>query len=198
MRQDVSNYLIHFVSDKSFDLAYLRLRKIIKERCLLGNNKFIKGGHTCICFSEAPLNCLPGGLVNPDYYSRYSSFGIMVTKKWLFNLGGRPVIYQSEAEYYLLPDQIQWKHVLYDPLKDPSIDFTWEREWRINCARLDFNPSNARIIVLDNSWADRLKKDHEREEDYNVRAYSMIFDEDDEELAEQLRNKFDWTIMTLN
>jgi hypothetical protein len=122
----------------------------------------------------------------------------MITKKWLFNLGGRPVIYQSEVEYYLLPDQIQWRHVIYDPLKDPPIDFTWEREWRINRDYLDFNPSNARIIVLDNSWADRLKKDHEREEDYKVLAYSMMLDEDDAELAEVWRNEFKWTIMTLN
>jgi len=198
MRPDISNLLIHFVSDESLDLAYLRLRKIIKERRLIGNNRFIKGGYRCICFSEAPFNCLPGGLVNPDYYSRYSPFGIMVLKKWLFKLGGRPVIYQSEDEYYLLPDEIKWRHVLYDPLKNPPIDFTWEREWRINRDYLDFKPSNALIIVLDNSWANRLKKDHEREEDYNVRAYSMIFDEDDAELAEQLRNEFDWNIITLN
>ena len=198
MRPDISNLLIHFVSDESPYLAYLRLKKIIKERRLIGNNRLIKGEHTCICFSEAPLNCLPGGLVNPDYYSRYSSFGIMVTKKWLFNLGGRPVIYQSEAEYYLLPDQIQWRHVLYDPLKNPPIDFTWEREWRINRDYLDFNSSNALIIVLDNSWADRLKKDHEREEDYKVLSYSMMLDEDDAELAEVWRKEFDWTIMTLN
>jgi len=198
MRRDLSNFLIHFVSDESLDLAYLRLRKIVKERRLIGNNRFIKGGYTCICFSEAPLNCLPGGLLNPDYYSRYSPFGIMVTKKWLFNLGGRPAIYQSGTEYHLLPDQIKWRHVLYNPLKEPPIDFTWEREWRINLDYLDFKPSNALIIVLDNSWANRLKKDHEREEDYKVRAYSMILDDDEAELAELWRNEFDWTIITLN
>ena len=198
MRRDISNFLIHFVSDESLDLEYLRLKKIIKERRLIGNNRLIKGGYRCICFSEAPVNCLPGGLLNPDYYSRYSPFGIMVLKKWLFNLGGRPVIYQSDDEYYLLPDKIKWRHVLYDPLKDPPIDFTWEREWRINCDYLDFKPSNALIVVLDNSWANRLKADHEREEDYKVRAYSMILDEDDAELAEQFRNEFEWNIITLN
>jgi len=80
MRPDTSNLLIHFVSDESLDLAYLRLRKIIKERRLIWNNRFIKGGYRYICFSEAPLNCLQVGLVNPDYYSRYSPFGIMVLK----------------------------------------------------------------------------------------------------------------------
>ena len=199
MRPDISNFLIHFVSDESLDLAYLRLKMIIKERRLTGSNRFIKGGYRCICFSEAPVNCLPSGLLNPDYYSRYSPFGIMVSKKWLFKLGGRPVIYQTEDEYYLLPDEIKWRHVLYNPLKkETPIDFTWEREWRINRDYLDFKPSNALIIVLDNSWANRLKKDHEREEDYKVLAYSMTLDEDDAELAEVWRNKFDWTIMILN
>ena len=198
MRPDISNFLIHFTSDKSVYLAYKRLKKIIKERRLIGNNELIKGGYHCICFSEAPLNCLPGGLVNLNYYSRYSPFGIMVSKEWLFNLGGRPVIYQSEDEFNLLPDQIKWRHMLYDPSQEPAIDFTWEREWRINCDYLDFKLSNAQIIVSNNSWADRLKKDHEREEEYKVRAYSMVLDEDDAELAALLVNEFDWMVRTLN
>jgi hypothetical protein len=93
-RLDISPYLIHFTSGESYEDAFTRLRKIIADRELIAGSRYIKGNYRCVCFSEAPLTSLTSGLVNEDYYSRYSPFGIMVSKQWLFAQGGRPVVYQ--------------------------------------------------------------------------------------------------------
>jgi len=55
-----------------------------------------------------------------------------------------------------------------------SIDFTWEREWRIKCEYLVFDQRSANIVVLDQSWADRLVSEHDREEDYRITQYKLI------------------------
>jgi hypothetical protein len=171
------------------------LRKIIADGGLVAGSQYIKGNYRCVCFSEAPLTSLTGGLVNEDYYSRYSPFGIMVSKHWLFGQGGRPVIYQSADEYHLLPENHRWRHVLYE-LRDckQRIDFTWEREWRIKCDYLAFDQSSAQVVVLDQLWAHRLISEHDREQDYRVMQYRLIFDDF---IAEAYRNSFQWTVLTL-
>ena len=196
-RADISPYLVHFTSGESHGDAFIRLRQIIADRRLIAGSRFIKGNYRCVCFSEAPLTSLTGGLVNEEYYSRYSPFGIMVSKQWLFAQGGRPVIYQSAEEYHSLPETHRWRHVLYQPGDSKEkIDFTWEREWRIECDCLAFDQSSAQVIVLDQSWGDRLISEHDREEDYKIMQYKLIFDDDI--IAEAYRNSFQWTVLTLS
>jgi hypothetical protein len=195
-RADISSYLVHFTSNNSHGDAFTRLRKIIADRRLIAGSRYIKGNYQCVCFSEAPVASLEKGLVNKDYYSRYSPFGIMVSKQWLFAQGGRPVIYQSAEEYHSLPESHRWRHVLYQPdnSKD-TIDFTWEREWRVKCGCLVFDQSCAQIIVLDHSWATRLISEHDCEEDYRIMQYKLLFDDDI--IAEAYRSSFQWTVLTL-
>ena len=196
-RADISPYLVHFTSGTTYEDAFTRLRKVIADRSLIAGSRFIKGNYRCVCFSEAPLTSLKGGLVNEDYYSRYSPFGIMVSKQWLFAQGGRPVIYQPAEEYYSLPESHRWRHVLYQPSDSTeTIDFTWEREWRIKCDCLLFDQSSAQVIVLDQRWAGRLVSEHDREEDYRIMQYKLIFDDDI--IAEAYRNSFQWTVLTLS
>ena len=125
-----------------------------------------------MCFSEAPLEALGGGLVNPNYYSKYSPFGIIVRKEWLFEQGGRPVIYQTNEEFENLPDSHKWRHVQYDPLSDPPIDFTWEREWRIQREELFIDPDVASIVVPDEDWEGRIIGQHENEQAANEWEYT--------------------------
>ncbi|MGD1905323.1 MAG: hypothetical protein ACFB0C_04930 [Leptolyngbyaceae cyanobacterium] len=149
-RQDISEYLIHFTKDIDLENAFRRLQKILRERILIGSNGFIKGNYNCVCFSEAPLSSLASGLVNSEYYSSYSPFGILMSKIWLYQQGGRPVIYQSDSEFDSLPINFQWRHVRYEP---PEIDFSWEREWRVKTEILGFNNQVASVVVPDSSWA---------------------------------------------
>jgi len=115
----------------------------------LSHQKMEVSRYKCVCFSEAPLTSLQDGLVNPDAYSRYSPLGILFKKRKIFELGGRPVIYQTDEEFEGLPSEYRWRHVRYEPHRDEPIDFTWEREWRIKCGALRFDPSCAGVVVPD-------------------------------------------------
>lgn len=125
------------------------LYKILREGKLKGNSGYIKGNYNCVCFTEAPISELSALFsynerLPIDQRPRYTPYGIAVTKDWLYQKGGRPVIYQSDSEYYHLTDQMKWRHVRYEP---PTVDFSWEREWRINTEELLLEPASVLIIV---------------------------------------------------
>lgn len=190
-RPDITDKLVHFTSGVSYEDAFDRLRNIIANRRLLGNGDKIRGNYKCICFTEAPLLSLPNGLVNPSAYSRYSPFGVIFEKQWVFKQGGRPVIYQPDSDFSLLPESLQWRHVRYEP---DVIDFTWEREWRIHCEELHFEPNVAAIVVPEDVWAEVLLAEHYAQQDTKVYQYSQIIDK---HLAEQYRDDFPWRIIAL-
>jgi hypothetical protein len=83
----------------------------------------------------------------------------MVSKSWLFAKGARPVIYQPESDYDLLPEQLQYRHVRFD---EPGAekDFTFEREWRISTESLILNPTECTLIVPSREWDYRLRDEH--------------------------------------
>lgn len=193
-RDDLSNFLIHFTKGDSLEDAFSCLQKIIDERTLRGSGRLIKGGYPCVCFSEAPLSSLQNGLINPSYYSQYSPFGVMLHKQWLFQLGGRPVIYQPDIEFQSLPESHRWRHMRYEP---PEIDFSWEREWRIQRENLHFDRDVASIIVPDESWADRLIQEHELEQEFRRMEYTMLLGFDDT-LTSLYYEPFRWNVIQLN
>ena len=128
--------------------------------------------------------------MNLSSYSRYSPFGILVRKDWLFRLGGRPAIYQPEAEFELLPETVRWRHVRYEP---GAVDFTWEREWRVQCDELRLEPANAEIVVPAGRWAASLVDQHDTTEELRVEQYSQVMED---VLAEQYRESFPWRVNT--
>ena len=149
IRDDLSSRLIHLTRGET-QVAADTFRTIIEERKLLGGSGCIKGEFKCACFSEAPLSKLTQILANPTPHGmRYKPFGVMVQKEWLFNQGGRPVIYQPDGEYDLLHDSQRYRHVRYEP---PDVDFTWEREWRIQKDELILDPSETTLIVPTRAW----------------------------------------------
>jgi hypothetical protein len=192
-RPDISPFLTHFTKGNDYEDAFARLRKIIASRKLIAGSGQIKGGFHCVCFTEMPI--LPDGLVSEQSKSKYSPFGICVSKQWLFERGGRPAIYHPESDYKLLPESLRWRHVRYE-LRDTfeRTDFTWEREWRIKCDELQLEQREAQIVVLDQTWANRLIEEHDTDEGYKVRQYSVIFDG---EIAQAYRDSFQWTILPL-
>lgn len=124
LRDDLSARLVHLTRGTTLEAA-TAFMAIVQERRLLGGDTDIRGGHRCVCFSEAPIGKLAHLLADPSVESmRYKPFGVMVDKVWLFAQGSRPVIYQPEAEYALLHESQQWRHVRYEP-PDPKKDHTW-------------------------------------------------------------------------
>lgn len=93
-----------------------------------------------------------------DRNARYAPLGVMVDKRWLFSHGGRPVIYQPESEYETLPESLRYRHVRYDP--ERSIDFTWEREWRLHVDQLILDPAATTLVVPSRAVVDHLREEH--------------------------------------
>lgn len=193
-RQDISDYVVHFTKSDGDASDYDRIRKILSERRLIGTDRLIRGAHTCICFSEAPLAALENGLLNSSSYSRYSPYGVIFHKSWMFQQGGRPVIYQPYDDYDDLPPSAQWRHVTYDPTSTPPIDFTWEREWRLPKEELYFDNASAAMIVPDQAAAKSIIADHHLEEEARMHAYSQIFSEEE---VQMYYEDFLWNFYTL-
>jgi hypothetical protein len=159
IRGDLSNRLIHLTKGNTLDEAGENFSQIIREGKLIGGTGHIRGGYTCVCFSEAPISVLSQVLSNPiDDEMKYAPLGVMVQKKWLFEKGGRPVIYQSEEEFELLPDELKYRHVRYEPHRD--IDHTWEREWRILTPELLLDSATVTYVVPNREWEERFKQEH--------------------------------------
>jgi hypothetical protein len=134
------------------------LADILEGSCLKGGTGYIRGGHRCVCFTEAPLAEMvavfaAATLASQANALRYEPFGVGVGKEWLFRLGGRPVIYQPDYEYDGLAKDFQWRHCRYEP---PAVDFSWEREWRIAAERLELYRAQTWIFVPTLDFADRL------------------------------------------
>lgn len=148
-RSDLSDQVIHFTQGPTPEAAYDRLGAILAECRLRGSDRLILEHYRCVCFTEAPLAALTDGLVNRWDYGRYAPFGLMFDKRWLYERGARPVIYQPLAEAHDLPPSHRWRHMTYEPNADNPVDFTWEREWRLHADELHFDASCAGVVVPD-------------------------------------------------
>jgi hypothetical protein len=85
----------------------------------------------------------------------------MVDKAYVFARGGRPVIYQPDADFERLPPDLRYRHVRFELGTDQGdIDFTWEREWRICAEELPLLPNETTVILPQRRWRDALIDHH--------------------------------------
>lgn len=175
-RTDIADELIHLIRRPTYEEAFAVLTQIVMERRLRGGNGYIRGGFQCVCFTEAPLESIAEVVwENGEDELKFQPFGIVVKKAWLFERGGRPVIYQPDSEYALLPEELRYRHVRYEPDARSPIDLTWEREWRIKTDNLYLDPQNCEIVVLS--------------ADHQVRLEAVF--------AEQHREAFPWKVFVV-
>lgn len=218
-RIDHSQNLIHFTKDYAdyggidYEKSYVKFKEIIKSRILKGGTNMVLGSHKCICFTEAPANCLSfKQRLNSKYFSRYAPFGFQFSKKIIFENEGRPVIYSKKEEYEKEKNNtnINWRFVTYD--FDKKIDFTWEREWRLKTDIFNFNENEVRLVFPNKSWINRFIEDHEKEyhdpdcEECYCKRNAQIFTYDEytnQESCETLsgdcfnENDFPWILISL-
>lgn len=173
IRGDLSNCLVHLTRGATEAVAAEAFLGIFRSKELRGSTRDIRGGYKCVCFSEAPISILAQALaLPPEHGIRYAPFGVMVRKEWLFSQGGRPVIYQPEAEFAFLHEEMRFRHVRYDPTKGQ--DFSWEREWRIQTERLQLNSAEVTFVVPTRAWEERFLEEHAGQQ----RGQIMFFGED--------------------
>ena len=155
-RDDLSDKLIHLTKG-TWSQAADSFHKIVEEKRLLGGTGGMQYGIKCVCFSEAPISKLAHILAYRYKVNfKYAPFGVMVDKRWLFEKGGRPVIYQPEEEYNLLHVDQRYRHKRYEPDKTDIEDFSWEREWRIQTAELRFGPEHTTLVVPNRDWEQKV------------------------------------------
>lgn len=162
IRDDLSSKLVHLVRGDTMEEAFKKFQSILNDGRLKGGTGYIKGKYTCVCFTETPISKLGYVLANPDVAKmRYRPIGIMVDKKYVFQSGGRPVIYQPDSDFEKLPEELRYRHVRFE-LDRPGIpvDLTWEREWRLHANELVLPPEATTVILPGRDWRDVLIEDH--------------------------------------
>ena len=161
-RNDMAARITHLTRGNDADDAFENLWKILVDKKLngSGNSGFINGERKAVCLQELPLGAIAENLRYEEILSdkiRYSPFGVRFHKSFIYNKGGRPVIYENkEIMKKLLPENEYWRIVDLD-LTDPEsfVDWTHEREWRVP-GELSFSYNNIEVIVKDSSYYRKL------------------------------------------
>lgn len=152
LRRDLGTLLFHFTRSSATQSASQVLWQILGSRKLKGGSDWSSSGQPCISFTEAPIQefaalFTAARLADIDTSGfRYEPYGVAVTREWLFAQGGRPVIYDhpDEEQQCAAPGQ-EYRFVPFDP--SANVDFTWEREWRIQTECLELDPRSAFAVV---------------------------------------------------
>jgi len=167
-RTDLSGFVYHLTkpkSDSPEDIVTAvteRLIKIIQERKLIGSSTqsgFITGNRKAVCFQDAPISGIVQNVVHEGAFRRelggkirYVGLGLAFPKSYIFQQGGRPVMYEKkETAKKILPKDEWWRIVDFNLMdRENIVDWTHEREWRLPADEFHFDLSRA-VILLPNS-----------------------------------------------
>ena len=188
IRDDLSDQLVHLTKGETEQEAAARFLSIVGDKALLGGSGLIRGGYRCVCLSEAPISKLGAILAQPSIHGMpYAPLGVMLSKTSVFAAGGRPVIYEPESEFQMLPESHRYRHKDYTPGKQP--DFSWEREWRILTDRFPLDPATVTLVVPNRLWSDYFFQQHAGK----LSGSGMLFGED----AWMYIDKYEWHFLVL-
>lgn len=131
-RADFSHGLVHLTKERGTTKPFDVLKEILASGELRGSGHdgFVKGSRKAVCLSEIPLSSVHQFAGRPEQKDnvRYRFYGLALSKKAVFEAGGRPVIYLPDGEAGWLPNDQKWRHVRFE---HPDVDWTFEREWRV-------------------------------------------------------------------
>jgi hypothetical protein len=139
-RSDFSHALVHLTKErKGFDYETNKpkpsvppfevLKEILACGLLRGGRGYVKGNRPAVCFSEIPLSAIHQFAQPPSSENaRYRFYGLALSKRTVFQAGGRPVIYLPDKEGEWIPADEKWRHVRFE---HGTVDWTHEREWRV-------------------------------------------------------------------
>lgn len=124
-----------------------RFFKILKDKIIEGTSSGKCRDYKYVCFSEAPISAIGRIIAASKKEIRYEPYGFMFSKAYLFKIGARPVLYQTDEEYELLPDELKYKHVSFDLNMQDQTDWMWEREWRLKAGELKLDYKSTTLIL---------------------------------------------------
>ena len=174
-RPDLSPFLVHLTKNSKKEDSYSgfdNLVSILKTGEVFGSTKkkgHIKGGSPASCFMDVPLNCLKYVLneQNTDpHHPRYEPYGVVISKKYAYKNGCRPVLYLSNSEIgsLAIPESELWRVVRLESVDGTGINWLHEREWRTKGSFQMPNKVRA-VLVKDTRDAKRLQKLINKEQD---------------------------------
>lgn len=167
-RPDLSPYLVHLTKntkDEDEYSAFDNLVNILQTGRVWGSapkKGFIKGQKSASCFMDIPLMSLKYVLnqenSNPNN-PRYEPFGIIVTKKFAYRNGCRPVLYLSneELDELRIPNNELWRVVRFEIKGDNWISWLHEREWRCK-GNFVLPPKPLAVLVKNTDFSEKLIK----------------------------------------
>jgi hypothetical protein len=195
-RPDLAPNLLHLLRADTRSDAFDLLRTVVAGRCLSASDNGVRDGSRCVAFVEAPIRQLR------EVYrwsaaldARVQPFGVLLGKDYLFALGGRPVIYQPDAEYDELPPSLRYRHVRYDPLTVPPIDLTWEHEWRLRTDVMQVEPERCCIVVPSEADRAALFMEHAEREELRLEVLGSAVGGS---LSDQFAESFPWPVISLD
>lgn len=178
LRPDLSDWVVHYTKGLNEE-AREALRGIL-------NNGLEDRGRG-ICFTESPVAHFSQLFQIFQQYNdpMLSPYGVAVRKKWLFDRGGRPVIYLPERERRFLKAEVAHLFEEYEP---GGKDFAWLREWRVKAETLLLSKADTIVIVPTLDEAYGLAFDVKSELEYQGR---------DMEPLDSTYMDVDWPFVTL-
>ncbi len=143
--------LTHFTRASKTASALDNLVAILKDGVIHGGTRMVRGRKPAVCMFDVPIADLHG-ILDRRNRRRYEPFGIAVDKRYAFAMGARPVIYLPWREAArILPPEESWRVVSIEMEKKPTVDWTFEREWRV-AGDLRFDSRLAAALV--ETWKD--------------------------------------------
>jgi hypothetical protein len=143
--------LAHFTRASKKASAFDNLVSILREGVLRASGRMVRGQRPVICFFDASLEELARALTRRNR-RRYEPFGVAVDRRYAFRNGARPVIYLPADEARgLLPREELWRAVALQLDRDPPVDWSFEREWRLAG---DLPLHNKHVVALVETWHD--------------------------------------------
>jgi hypothetical protein len=124
------------------------LCRILSEGRIRGSNQMIRGQTPAVSFSALPLSEFHNLRAWRRTLARWtvSPYGLAISKKRLWQLGGRPAVYGREEDYPRLP---QGQRYRFQRKSGAAGNWRREREWRL-AGDLDLNRLSAgdlRVMV---------------------------------------------------
>ena len=122
--------LTHFTRSAGTRNAIDNLASILREGVIHGASRLIRGKRPVVCLLKRRLANSDAAVRSNR--RRYEPFGVALDKRYAFAMGARPVLYMPWREARLiLAEEEWWRVVAIDLERNPPIDWSFEREWRV-------------------------------------------------------------------